>query len=456
MKLNLFAAPFAQPLQRAPLQLFALLWLLAMAFTLLEGAGGASDGGVLTLLACGCLLLHCGAQVDALRNAGAAMHRTRMPTAAWPGHVRACLLNISFGWLLLAMAMALRCSLPSSSAMHWTVPGTLLSVMACLGTAIPLRRPGLLPRRLSLVGYAAIAALLAIFIAQAQTGTQAMLDRFGALPLAVLLPLALAWPAMAGLLHLRWRKQPTMHDFADADTGSGSPSCMGLRVRHHLQRYAMLHEGILQTDGSMKPLSAGTRLLFMALVPVMTVLYLRSTWGEQLNGLHFQGLAVICTLCTVGLLMRDLHWRHLLLPGGLRRRGVAFNIYFSTLGVQLSLVLAFGAFIALTDSLHRGQALNEALHKVWLHSLIAPELAFTLSIAVLLKSLGKWGVVAWCTVVVLLSLALFWLDDLVHVPLVRADSAYAASLMLAAFTILLLAQRLWTPGKLQPYLHGRA
>ena len=445
MRLPFLSTPFTNPQHGAALVMFGAMWLLMLVLALTEPAGGTNGAGTaLAQLACLCMLIHCEGQKEALRDAASRFENRCAPSAAWTACVRGSLRSLSLGWLLLLCGTTLYFVLPGRAA-HGLAAGALLSLAACLGTASALRRTALLPGG-AWANRCATAALLAIVAAQFLPGSGSRSDWLAALPPAVLLSLLLAWPVMAALLARRWRSQPASRGAAAVGQRSSD-----LHLWRHLQRYTMLNEGMPQRDGSMKPLGAGARLLLLALVPVFTVMYLRASWGMQLNGLHLQGLVIVATVGSASLLMRDLHWRRLLAPRGPRTRGIALNIYFSTLTLQLVPTAMLGASVALLDCMVAREPLAAALQKMWMHTLAVPELAFSLALAVLIRSWGKWAIVGCGMGAMSLGLALIWFDEPLKLLQLTAGPLYAAALLLGTCAALLLAKRVWTPEKLQPY-----
>jgi len=445
MRLPFLSTPFTKPQHGAALVMFGGMWLLMLALALTEPASGTNGAGTaLAQLACLCMLIHCQGQMEALRDAGSRFENRCAPSAAWTACVRGSLRSLSLGWLLLLCGTTLYFVLSARTA-HGLAAGALLSLAACLGTASALRRTALLPGG-AWANRCATVALLAIVAAQFLPGSDARLDWLAALPSAVLLPLLLAWPVISALLALRWRAQPV----SQGVTAIGKRSS-DLRLRRHLQRYTMLNEGILQQDGSTRQLGTGVRLLLLALVPVFTVMYLRASWGMQLNGLHLQGLVIVATIGSASLLMRDLHWRRMLAPGGPHARGIALNIYLSTLKLHLVPTVMLGAAVALLDCLVGQDPLAAALQKMWMHSLAVPELAFSLALAVLIRGWGKWAIIGCGMGAMPLGLVLIWLDEPPKLLQLTAGPLYAAALLLGTCAALLLARRVWTPEKLQPY-----
>lgn len=444
---GLTAIPFTHPAHSAALALFGWLWLLLLPLALLNGADAGNT--VLTKLACLFMALHCAGQMDTLHTAKRKLQNRRAPSAAWTRCAHAGLYKISLAWLLLTAGMTLHYTL-SLPAMHWAGAGAMLSVMACLGSAASLRGKELRQAAWHWLGYAAIAMLVAMGAAHIAFGTGKLLAWFGALPPAVLLPLLFSWPALTGWLYLRWRG--VYWRSAVPTAASASMPNRSSRLRHHLQRYTLLNEGVLQIDGSTKSPGTGQSWMFVLVLPACAFQSMRAAWGGDMDGFHFMGMFSVTMLSTTGMVMRDLHWRHLLAPGGVREHRIALNIYFSTLLLYLAILLVAGTGVALLDCLVRGQAPTQALDKMAMHSVVIPEVALALAVGMLIKGTGQWARVAAVLILFFLVIALVWTRQMPNAALLHAGYGYAATLLLATGAVLLLARRVWTVRKLQPYL----
>lgn len=274
-------------------------------------------------------------QGQALGRSVRVLQAQRAPAAFWQAWLRQWLLSVTRYWALLSIAVALLMLAPASSQ-HWLTAPALLSLLLCCCVSAALARAGLLPRRM---GIALEVSLLALVLLLAATN-QLMhsLHRFAAMPAWLLAACALSWPVTACWI---------MHARADAlRTVSGEQSNVLRRARDAITRWAGRFQPLRDRsfNDSGQPTNRRTLLMvaiiqnfifFAQLMPVQ--------WGEQATSMRLSRLAFICLMCSNALLVRDLHWRALLLPGGTQLRRLGTRIVLSTMLFQAPLILTFAA-----------------------------------------------------------------------------------------------------------------
>ena len=461
MKIGLRTAPSWAPVPRVMQLMMALQLVVVLPFALLEPSATQGAGLALFTQSCLCMGLHCLWEMERLRASSRRLHGMRAPSAAWRGSAAGYLKSITLVWIVFSAGPTLCFAMPASG-MHWITGGSVLSLMCCLSTAGSLRPSGITQRGwpLAAVLAATAAAVLAmIFAGQLVPEQLALMAWLDLLPTAVQWAMLLSWPATALLLHRQWRAQPPVRAAPDlARAGAAWPSRSGLRKQLEAQwrRFEFLSKKQAQTGELLRPLAPAMRASYLLLVPLTALLWLRSSWGTAFaQGEHLLPMVIVIVMSSDNLIMRDLHWRHRLAPGGMQTRSIALNLFFSSLAVYLVLTLLLGlcmlGLLCLAGRLSSGQALNELL----LRTLIVPELAFSLACAVALKSMGNWTVAGAGIAAALFSLPL--LRAVMQHPArayIDGNAAYCAVLLLLTAGILLLARRTWTVQKLAPYLQA--
>jgi hypothetical protein len=437
----------------------AVQLVIMLPFSLLEPS--ATEGTSLALFtqSCLCMGLHCVWEIERLRASNQCLHGMRAPSAAWRGSAAGCLQSVTLVWLVFSAGLTLRFATPASG-MHWITGGAVLSLICCLVAIACLHRSGIAQRgrqlAATLAAYAAGAALLAFFAAQFIPGPRALMAWLDRLPATMQWAMLLSWPAAALLLRRQWQVQPPAGATPDlAQEGAARPPRTGWReqLTSQLLRYSRLRKRQEPASALAKPFAPAQRASYLLLVPMMALLYLRASWGTAFpQSEHLLPLVMVMLFCSHNLVMRDLHWRHQLAPGGPHTRSIALNIFFSSLAVYLVLTVLLGlcvlGVLCMTGKMTPGEALNQLL----LRTLIVPELAFSLACAVAFKGLGCWTVEGACVAGILLSLTL--LRGGMQYPArayIDGNAVYCAVLLLLTAGLLLLARRTWTMQKLAPY-----
>jgi hypothetical protein len=104
--------------------------------------------------------------------------------------------------------------------------------------------------------------------------------------------------------------------------------------------------------------------------------------------LRLLGLYVVCLITASTLLVRDLHWRSLLLPGGMRRKRLGTHIFASTMGLQL-MALPLVALIYFAATVALGTPARDALQHIAGTAVLPFEFALTTALAVVLRATDK-------------------------------------------------------------------
>ncbi|MBY0238178.1 MAG: hypothetical protein K2X55_02580 [Burkholderiaceae bacterium] len=426
-------------LGKAALAVFGAL-SASLLISLLFSAKSDSSFGLngMLLLAFALQLLAVVLQGQALGRGVSVLQIQRAPATLWRAWLRQWLLSVTRYWAALSLAVAVLLATPASHQ-HWLAAPALLALLLCACVTAAMARAGLLPRRL---GMALEAALLLVLLVIAAAGQViAPLDYFSTLPLLILAPCALAWPAMAYwimrsqadalrsvtgsqtnlLRHLRDAVVGWAGRYQTLRTYASSP------IEHPVNRRTLLVIAIMQNF-----------LFFRHLVPVQ--------WGEQVSATRMAQMALICLICCNTLLVRDLHWRTLLLPRGTQLRRLGTRILLSSMMFQAPVVL-----LIMLVSMATSPALTLGWHTVGAVAIPLLELACCTALMAMLRALPnalQTGALACLCVAMVYGFIppLLKLD----VPQLTWQIGPAYALLLATITgtAVLIGNRLWTPARL--------
>lgn len=377
-------------------------------------------------------------QGQALGRGVGVLQTQRAPAALWRAWLYQWLQSVTRYWAVLSVTAALML-LTSMSTTLWLAAPALLSLVLCVGVLSALARAGLLPRRLGTVLEAAALALVVYLIAASKF--RAALHAFTTLPVPLLALCVLAWPAMA-----YW----VMTNKGDAlRSVTGSQTDVLRRLRDAIVRWAGRFQLLRESaaDHTTHPVNRRTLLVlalmqniifFTQLVPVH--------WGEDVTAIRLSRLAMICAICSNALLVRDLHWRSLLLPGGTQLRRLGTRIVLSTMAFQAptALAIALGSMLMSPDS-------QEGLRSIASIAIPLAELAVCTSLVTMACALPRYlKMGAWSCLPLAMAYAYVpgWFKlDLPQLTW-QIGPAYALLLASATCIALIIANRCWTPQRL--------
>ncbi|MRV71216.1 hypothetical protein GJ700_05720 [Duganella sp. FT92W] len=442
-------AALSSPLPLYPLHVIRLgkagAWLVGiLCASILFGLlviGKSNSTSVLdamVLVACIVQLLAVVFQGQALGRGVSVLQERRAPAALWQAWLRQWLLSVTRYWAVLSIAIALLMLTPGSPR-HWLTAPAVLSLLLTICSTAVLARAGLLPRR---VGYAVEAILLALLVVLATTHQLAHdLHRFAALPAWILAACALTWPAKACWI---------LHSQAEAlRTVAGAPTNVLRGLRDAFLRWAGRYQP-LRMMASDRTADQGNHRVLLVVAAVQNLAFFTKLipvqWGEQATAIRMAQLAVVCGTCANALLVRDLHWRSLLLPGGTRLQRIGTRIVLSTMSFQAPLVV----LVALGSML-----LNSPIHLGWhsLASITIPllELACCTSLMTLLRTLPyrlQVGAILALLIPLLYAYVPAWFKLAVPAVAWQIGAEYALLLATVSCAALFIANRRWTPKRL--------
>lgn len=432
-----------------------LLWLVLVLTDLRSHANVNADVDVLLIVSCLYLLAIAWRVSSTLAQAAEVLGQRRAPAPLWHEWSKRAMRAPTRAWAMLCAAATIA-ALSPASLHHWPAAAALLSLTISIGTVNSLARRGLLPRAF----YVAIeigAVLLALTI-MLLTSPVAALALFGSLPAWLLLTFAASWPLLNAWLMRAWRGEPQRYRWPGHRIQRREPLMALVR---HLRRYSPLRWRIdCQTTGN--GIATAKKGALAQVVSGMPVMYLAllvwapAQWNQTLSPAHLIMVGFLCIFMSASLIVRDLHWRMLLVPGGLHRGRIGLHILISTLEIHVGWVVATAAMGLLAASAS-GYSVPAMLDRYLQHGAVIVEIMFAASVGLLIRALPK---AAWFAGLIFLALCLlaaaFRLQLVVallqgrlsEVGHMTTGPAYIGILALASIASVMLANRIWTPKKL--------
>ncbi|MES2952679.1 MAG: hypothetical protein V4858_29470 [Pseudomonadota bacterium] len=179
-------------------------------------------------------------------------------------------------------------------------------------------------------------------------------------------------------------------------------------------------------------------------------------WGTGIPAWQVWLLGLIALLTSTLLVCKDLHWRRMLAPAGMRRGGLGWHIAVSTATVNfIGLLIAIAVGTVAVRVFAPSISLDSVATYLAGFCLAPVQLVFAISVGTLIRGTGytRWWLWGLVTVWVLAGIAVLGLGSVFGVVSLRsewfvADSPYVLSLLVLSAMALWLANRLWTVDKL--------
>jgi hypothetical protein len=383
-------------------------------------------------------------QATALRHAVSVMRTQRTPITLWRLWLRRWLLSVTLEGALICLLVSAGIEQMFNTAPYWRAIPVLLSLAQCLCACHVLAGVGMLPRvagKASLLVYPLAIGLGLQFVP--------VLAWLSALPAVVLAAAAMAWPVMAWWLFQRNRR---VLPVPVERTGALA------RLRHSRVAAWMARHTFLRDEDNLALMRAPgwAYLLFACATQIVCVLMLMSfQWGSVARPLQAIWLPLTCQLCTFVVMVRGVHWRTLLAPGGVQPGRIGTHILLSTLPLQL-LVLALpaAALLVLTVLIGNGtrQPFGFMPNAVLATSaLVALQLLFCTAVAIALRALParqlKYARVSLPLFVLCISMLILFRPAMLPLGW-HIGPGYAALLAAGTGVAMAVANRLWTPARL--------
>jgi hypothetical protein len=451
------------PLEQFPLRertlmygllvIFLVVWI-GMMFASANRAPGVATGIGFVLEASSLLVFGIGMiQMKALAQARKVLGGQPLPLALWHTWVRAAVTETSLAWAFLAAGMGTLLASRGSN-MPWPAAVALLSSSLATGALYVLAQHAMASKKLGWLSNAVVVAMLlaALFI-----GTGQVLSWFVGLPLPMLALLALSWPALGAVLALRLRGLP--------GPGSALPSASRnnwlASASNWMRRYTPL-DATWARQLPAKQATAHSRLDWIRRNAFYWFLFGGSLtplrWEQSPDLRQLLSLFLMCLIMSETLVARDLHWRWLLTPGGWRAGRIASDIFASTVKVCYLSIAAVVFVWVLWTRLTMGPIAVVVIESAASHVLVLAEISFAVSVGLVIRALPHRVVVSWAIGAVIAAL-LIYTRTVGEAALSKAPPAgvlYAIALVVSAYAILRVADRLWTKEKLTACARGAA
>lgn len=352
---------------------------------------------------------------------------------------------VALAWLFLAGGACLQLALPASGVR--AISGAaLVSLAGCIGVLRGLAGAGkLAPAARYLLDAAPFLLMAAILL----FNQNQLLDWFGTQPAAALWLPVLGMPALLATLLVSWSNSLPHYRWTPAPPKNR----LAAWLASHNRRTTVL-AWRKNWDGDTAPHEVKADSLPMRLFMVGgPILYLIGTpaWVEgQFNPARAVPLLLAVAWIAGALVARDLHWRSLLQPGGLRRGNIGTYLWACTLSTQLALCAVLAVAVLLWYRLGMGGSW-EMIGAFMLRKISLPvELCFVTSVAVLLRAArgaGQWAGVIYVTFVALIAAPIFLVGYMGFDASV-SFGAFAAGAVAGTGLMLLMANRFWTTRQL--------
>lgn len=266
---------------------------------------------------------------------------------------------------------------------------------------------------------------------------------------ALLLVIAALMPAM-----LIWQiKRPVDRLLVNVSTTKTSPPDLLERIRREVKRYTEI-----KTQYKWNKKYSSFNLIMNQLWPIIYILFWPSVVTALIpnnvsgeDGVTCNRLLVILTgsvILSAQLVARDLHWRYLLLPGGLERRHLASLILFSTIRLQGTAYLFLGMLTTTIGLLVAPKSIYEAIITIPKFWRLPFEWTAMLCLAIFFASLRGWKMIGLAIVCIMTIVGLLmYFPTFSHqknIALFPANYLYIAGLMLFSYFIMHINNRRWT------------
>ena len=395
-------------------------------------------------------------QARSLAEGARVLGQRQVPTAYWRRWQLACVKETSLLWGL-ALIGVMTIVLPSNRLVNWVTAAALVSANLSTATLWTLAQQRLLPSWWQ--GWLAGASLVALLAAS--LGNVDLADAFvlvDHLPGLLLLPIVASWPLLVAVLMRQWAKQPPQ---ARASAGeSVGPVWQNLRAygRRYTPLPLMLRGTSATPVRTTIPFGPLWPSVSSAAVVVANPLMFELKVGDSFGTWQLLGLGGLVLYTAFSLVCKDLHWRWLLAPGGLRPGRLGQHIALSTLAFLCAGLLAFvGVAWFLFCALY-GASTDAFLNYVLRFQLLPLHLCFAVTVGTCVRGLPyplRW--ISGFSVVWLACLVGFiWqltaeLGATKQATWFTTGPEYLSTLLVASAVAIMLANRLWTVDKL---MHG--
>jgi hypothetical protein len=436
------------------------LWFMVIMLRVLTPDWGQRglEGVVLFLIALSSLIMaglgvrHAHSLAECARVLG----QRQVPRAYWRRWQLASLKETSMLWGI-ALIGVVTLVLPSHRMVNWVTASALVSASLTVSTLWTLAQQRLLPSWWQwCLAVASLTGLLAISLGSIHLAD--VLESIHHLPGLLLLPIMASWPLLVAVLMRQWANQPPQ-----AREGSCvSPGTLWESLRAYSRRYTPLQ--FMLSGTSATPVRTATSfgpfwsITFLVCLMASNRYFFELKAGDSFGTWQLLGLGCLVGHSLVNLVCKDLHWRWLLAPGGLRPGRLGQHIFLSTLAYWYAVLLAIVVvawFLACTVF---GASTDAFLNYVLRFELLPLHLCFAVSVGTCVRGLPypmRW-VVGIFVVWLIYAASSVWkltaeLGAAKQAGWFTAGPEYVGTLLAFSALAIVLANRVWTVDKL---IHG--
>jgi hypothetical protein len=435
-----------------------LAWFILMVLSYVSPVSGQNDviaaAPFFMVIACG-LLAGVGAAFAKSLGAGArVLGQRQVPTYLWRCWLQIGLKTslVQAGFLVLVIATF---SLPTSAPWHGLTAAAVVSTVMGVSVVRGLAFQGLAPR----VGVwsAQLLVVLLLVGSVVSGGLTAVWRWIDNWPWIILLGIVASWSMLALTLTRRWLGQVPQVRTHGAEVQLN----LWKKVKVYARRYTVLTSWAeVAVSGPNVTRRSVFQVMFWPLYLFLPPNMLTPSWGHGVPVWHVWVLGILAQLASGFLVCKDLHWRMLLAPAGLRRGALGWHIARSTATVSISgpliVVGVFGAaalaFLPTSSFAH--DVLTPYLARIGIAPLY---LIFVISVGTLIRGAQhtgrwQWGLVTLWSFAGIVALVWGWINGapllVFKAALFTVDYSYAFALLVLSALAVWASNRLWNVDKL--------
>jgi hypothetical protein len=365
--------------------------------------------------------------------------------------------SLFYSGLLALAVLSFAWSAPAPTPWHGLTAVALVSSVLGVSVLRGLALHGLVPRLWAWAGPLLLVLLVAGSVVTG--GLSALLRWIDNWPQIILFGVAASWPVLAIMLTRRWLgKVPQVRTH-----GAAIQRSLWRKVKAYNLRYTPLTSwaevAVSMPNASKRSASQG--ILFPVYLPY--IIYkngLPLFWGKGVPIWQLWLLGLMAILASNFLICKDLHWRMLLAPAGMRRGTLGWHIAFSTATVNFVSILGAGVIGAMVFVFLSTSSFSLDLLTVYLAGICIVNLylIFAISVATLIRGTQRprrwaWGLgILWG----LVGIALVWnsasganlLNAQWNAQWFTVGYPYVFALLVLSALAVWAANRLWTVDKL--------
>lgn len=388
-----------------------------------------------------------------IAQAAQVFHASQIPHQLWrtwlnanARHGSQMLILIAIGGFLLSYQL--------SHSWSWSVILAMCSLTLFFSVALSLSYSRLINPAYVLLG---LTCLILLF-ASTSTRTWSDLQAWSTEVKAWHALFILSWPILMAMMRLQWRAPPTPQT-ALSGFNIGFLTALFQHGRTYLQRFSLLN---IESIRSQAQASAFKGVLGMQALIICGGLFLTSIvipWGANVTIIHLLMLILFINYASTIVVCKDLHWRYLLLPKKYKEGHIGNHLLISTLIYYAHFILVATTTIALLMFLFFPQRFHALKLDPYGVLVFVLEIVCGFCIGIAIRGSAKpqrtifYGFLFFLLVFAILAMSIYMSGrSLMTAGLFEIGIPYVLFLLGLSITGLALANRLWTVGRLRPFI----